>query len=289
MPETIMSNDVMDIAEAQDGKIWVATDQGVNILNPAQLDATWQSILPRRNQLLFPRVSGLLADARRMWFFYDQESQASLLDGENWLLLDSNKGLTGFVNDAVIDQRGYTWFATTQGIKVWDGSLMRSYTPPFESPGSTYKSLMEQNGIMWVGSDRGLMQYNRFQWKMVLPKIVVNDIAVDSTPGGLLLGTDQGLVRFDGSQSYLWMINLGNDVVLAPKVTAISWDGEKNLWVGTNGDGLFRYDGKKWEKFSTANGLPTDNIRVILKDHQGSLWIATVTGDGGGALVRYVP
>jgi ligand-binding sensor domain-containing protein len=96
-------------------------------------------------------------------------------------------------------------------------------------------------------------------------------------------------MRYDGSQSFLWVINLGDEVITGPRVTSTAWDGSGQLWVGTDGSGLFKYDGVRWERFNTSNGLPTDRVHTIYADHLGEVWIVTMTGDGGGALIRYMP
>jgi ligand-binding sensor domain-containing protein len=222
-----------------------------------------------------------------MWVLYQQEPQVSFYDGQDWLHLDDLQSIGGPIVDAEIDQRGYIWFASDQGIRVWDGVVMRVYTPPSTMPTNGFRTMLSEDSDMWVGTTRGLLRYRQSQWQWVLPGIVINSIQSDRT-GGLLLGTDIGLMRFDGSQSYLWVINLGTETVPGPHVSSTAWDGSGQLWVGTIGDGLYKFDGVRWEKFDTSYGLPTDNIRTVYADSLGELWITAVT-DGGGALIRYMP
>jgi ligand-binding sensor domain-containing protein len=85
------------------------------------------------------------------------------------------------------------------------------------------------------------------------------------------------------------MIVLGEEIISDPQVTAITFGTNGHLWVGTDGDGLFQFDGNRWERFDTANGLPTNRIRTLFIDRHGEMWIALTTGEGGGALVRYMP
>jgi ligand-binding sensor domain-containing protein len=193
------------------------------------------------------------------------------------------------VLDAAVDQRGYIWFATTEAIEVWDGTAMRTYSPTVIPPGTKVYSLLGQDDSMWVGTDKGLLRYQHFQWQVILPDMVVNAIIPDENGSGLLLGTDQGLVRYENGQSFLWIFNLGNEIIKNPKVTSVAWDGNHHLWTGTAGQGLFNYDGTHWQQFNSATGLPTDNIRKIYTDQLGSIWIAAVTGKSGGALVRFTP
>lgn len=284
----LISDNVQDIAADASGRLWISTDRGINIVDPANPEAPWQSITPQPGRLAYPQVSGMLAVANGMWFFYAQSPLVSLFNGNTWLRLDASKGISDVVLAAAQDQRGNIWFATAHEIKAWDGAIMRTYTPPANMASGSIHTLLSQDDSMWVGTDRGLLRYQRFQWTNVLPDIPVNAILAD-TNGDLLLGTDQGLIRYDGSQSYFWIINLGERVISLPKITSIARDGSGRLWVGTAGFGAFDYNGSRWEQFNTATGLPSDYVRKIATDAQGAIWIAAVTGEGGGAVVRFKP
>ena len=56
-------------------------------------------------------------------------------------------------------------------------------------------------------------------------------------------------------------------------------DKSGNLWFGTNGGGVSRYDGKSFTNFTTAQGLANNNIWGIVEDKTGNLWFNTY-GDG---------
>jgi ligand-binding sensor domain-containing protein len=55
-----------------------------------------------------------------------------------------------------------------------------------------------------------------------------------------------------------------------------------NLWFGTAFHGLVRYDGEKFETFTTEDGLGSNMIRGMIEIEDGTLWIAT-----GGGLTKY--
>jgi ligand-binding sensor domain-containing protein len=56
-----------------------------------------------------------------------------------------------------------------------------------------------------------------------------------------------------------------------------------NLWFGTNGGGVSRYDGGAFLTFSTAQGLANNMVVSIMEDREGNLWFGT----GGGGVSRY--
>ena len=61
-------------------------------------------------------------------------------------------------------------------------------------------------------------------------------------------------------------------------------DSRGNLWVGTGGQGLWRYqstphgDHRLLERTSTATGLSDDGITDLLEDRDGNIWVATRDG-----------
>lgn len=49
------------------------------------------------------------------------------------------------------------------------------------------------------------------------------------------------------------------------------------LWLGTD-NGLYRYDGKRFQQFSKKDGLADSNITALVQDEEGTLWIGTGAG-----------
>jgi len=110
-----------------------------------------------------------------------------------------------------------------------------------------------------------------------LPQSSVTAIA--QTPDGYLwLGTQVGLVRFDGVR-----FSPLEAVVSAPAVdtvSALEVDGEGRLWIGTAAGALLRVAGGTATTFTGTPGLPDGQIDAIVDDPAGLLVAA------GGALLR---
>lgn len=62
-------------------------------------------------------------------------------------------------------------------------------------------------------------------------------------------------------------------------------DKEGNLWFGTTGEGVYRYDGKEFTQFTEKDGLSNNSVWSILEDATGKIWFGTDDGiscfDGG--------
>ncbi len=61
-------------------------------------------------------------------------------------------------------------------------------------------------------------------------------------------------------------------------VWVIHQDRKGIYWFGSDGKGVFRYDGKVITRFSTKDGLPNDRIREIKEDRYGNIFISTLDG-----------
>jgi signal transduction histidine kinase/ligand-binding sensor domain-containing protein/AmiR/NasT family two-component response regulator len=71
--------------------------------------------------------------------------------------------------------------------------------------------------------------------------------------------------------------NYGPDEGLNTAVSVILQDRTGFLWVGT-GNGLFRYDGARFQRFGLEDGLPSRSIRCLHESSDGTLWVATGAG-----------
>ena len=96
-------------------------------------------------------------------------------------------------------------------------------------------------------------------------------------PDGMWAATDDGwLVRLDGACGEVERVELGARAVSLARGT----DGA--LWVGGNGR-LWRHDAAGTESWGAEAGLPRGDVRALLADADGTLWLALY----GGGLVRF--
>ncbi|TVQ86019.1 MAG: hybrid sensor histidine kinase/response regulator [Bacteroidetes bacterium] len=61
-------------------------------------------------------------------------------------------------------------------------------------------------------------------------------------------------------------------------ISTIVQDKMGNLWFGTYGAGIIRYDGRHFSHFDTKNGLTDNHVLSLLFDNKGDLWIGTRLG-----------
>jgi len=55
-------------------------------------------------------------------------------------------------------------------------------------------------------------------------------------------------------------------------------DRSGDMWFGTTGNGIYRYNGRTFTNFTTKDGLNSDCVWAMLQDISGNIWIGTDAG-----------
>lgn len=68
-------------------------------------------------------------------------------------------------------------------------------------------------------------------------------------------------------------------------------DNTGNLWFGTTGEGVYRYDGKLFTQFTVRDGLSNNTVWSIAEDKNGNIWFGTDDGISryDGKSVSHIP
>ncbi len=197
------------------------------------------------------------------------------------------KGLENVqVNHLIADQYNSIWAATQQGLVRLNPTLgtKEFFTKKEGLPTLELTSLaFDSEGSLWITSgkaglirlkDTGIVTYSETNG---LSLDHVNIIA-EGPDGNLYIGSDGGHIDIlfeDGRIEPLnvQFANIG--------IRDICFDSHGRLWVGSY-NGVWIKDGSREIQLDTKTGLPAQDVRRILEDKQGNIWLATRSG---GAIV----
>jgi signal transduction histidine kinase/ligand-binding sensor domain-containing protein len=172
-----------------------------------------------------------------------------------------------------------TW---NQGFIEWDGSQIVPHPELEAQLGVTASGIHhvfeDSHGVTWFATSNGLARR-------------VNGV-IEKLPGYGAKG--QHAVRiYEDLNGTVWVAKAeglfrataaGLELALAGTDARYMYgDHDGDLWVGTNGDGLYRFKDRAARMFTTDDGLPNKVVMTVLATRDGSLW----AGFNCGGITRF--
>ncbi|MFV0277551.1 MAG: EAL domain-containing protein [Parahaliea sp.] len=258
-PNSLSNNQVRDILQDSSGRIWVATQHGLNIHLPEvdgfhayfHRDSDRYSLTDDRLMSLYESRDGILWIGTRL-------AGANRWSPRSWVLGAREPDI--LANTAVLA------FADSDAGRTWVGGFGAPLVE-VDAAGSVKRVFNSEHGL----PDRGTSAVTA----------LLRDRA-----SRLWIGTmDAGLQIYDSRDNSLQALrhqannshSLGADGIMC-----LLEDSTGNIWAGSFGGGLARIDPQTLEVDRFADGL---RITAIREDSRGRLWLGT---DGNG-LVRFSP
>lgn len=115
----------------------------------------------------------------------------------------------------------------------------------------------------------------KWQTQQGLPQATIFSIR-QSADGYLWLGGQSGLIRFDGARFTPMRDQRG--ALENAWIEDLCEDADHNLWIATDGDGLFQFKDGTVTRHERADGLSSDDLRCLFYARDGSLWIGAAAG-----------
>ena len=206
-----------------------------------------------------------------------------------WKTYNIPEGLgDAFVYDVLTTANGDIWIATWSGANrvrggaLDDRSKWDLYTVENTKGGLpndwVYGLAEGKNGEIWLATEGGMARFANGKWEnwnhargLGAPYEKVKDaIAYKSDPG-------RASVHHARQKEEMGLENV--DVAYNPNyVVSLEVDANGQIWAGTWGGGLSRFDGRRWVHYTTREGLPGNHVFMLHRDQQNRLWIGTNNG-----------
>lgn len=217
-------------------------------------------------------------------YFFDENDSTSIAHPTTWVIEE--------------DHEGYLWFGTMAGLSRFDPSTesFKRYAPIPGDPSSLSADLVssiatDKEGALWVGTSKGANRmkkgedhfqryyYNPDSFRIFRSILLTKD-------SSLWLGSWDTLYQFNYEQETFTPFPLPPAADLeVNQIRIIYEDSEANLWVGTQFNGVFRFDPRTQEFTEhlvhdpkNENSLSHNTVAALM-EHEGKLWIGT---SGGG-------
>lgn len=206
--------------------------------------------------------------------------------------LTTDDGLSQFsVNSIYIDEQGIIWIGTREGLNRYNGNDILSFKLNKNDPNSLFSNTIlritgDKKGKIYLLCTDGVAEFDLAKQKF---KTLIEG-AVDA------IYHKEKLYIGKKDETYIFNEETGNfDLYyrLAGKNITLSsfhLDSQKNLWIGTSGEGVYRLDKNK----NLTHPIPEGNITSIYEDSSEELWIGSweeglyhVRRDGGIRNLRH--
>lgn len=301
--KSLSSNRITSIIEDHNGQLWIATSDGINLYDPVNdnfrvvksVDKNPFSLKDNFIRVLFEDKANSVwigTDAYGVSVFHRSIGKFQHISNESY-------DVSGLKNNTIFcfeeDNNNNIWIGTIgDGLAFFDREK-NTFTHYKRDKNYTHDNILclqKVNNKLWFGTWGGGLNYYDFDKNIFhntsistgatsnLSNDNVIDIEVDEK-GNLWLATLRGLnyynVENKSIQSYLTGDGLPHNTLYC-----LYYQNSENLWIGTNGGGLLRFNTKtkkfdQWLK-GGKNTLSNNTVHCITPDGKGNIWLGTKNG-----------
>jgi ligand-binding sensor domain-containing protein/signal transduction histidine kinase len=218
------------------------------------------SMVNRGDELWFGTLSGLRV--------LDREGRIRMIGNRDWTI-----GALRLTSD------GALWIGTLGNgvLRYALGEFRRAAAPAF-LPSNTVLAIFEdREHDIWFGTQAGMKRLSD------------SPVTIFPLPGAVdaqfetIYGDSDGSVWCAATHLFLIRGNRAERATIlglptGVRVRTLMRERSGVLWVGTDGEGVFRIAGSHVVRYAVRNGMSNNFARVLLEAHDGSVWIGT---DGG--------
>jgi len=314
---SLSSNAVYSLYQDRAGTIWVGTfGGGVSYYSPYKINFAYYPHLPGvANSPSHRSVLALCRDSQGGIWMGTDGGGLDLFDPQRQVFRhfrhdphDPGSLAADIVRAVYEDRQGELWVGTHLGGLDRYDRVHERFVHYVNAPGdphslgsnSGWALCEDSHNQLWVSTlgagvsrlDQATGTFTRF--RPLAGPGALNDYNVTTMladhGGNLWLGTeDHGLDLYHPASStfsYVQHDAQNPHSLSSNRVQVLFEDSHRRLWVGTADGGLnlFNQQTRSFQRFTTAQGLPSNVINAIVEDRSGYLWLSTNKG-----LARFDP
>ena len=285
--EGLSNNNVLAVYADKQGQVWIGTQGGeVDIYNTNGGDL--QHLTSARG----------LSNKTGFYYAFTEDSLSRIWVGSAGILdvidektgtiksISTKEGLSNAsTNNLFTDSRGRVWLSAGDNVDVIDekAGTIKHYGVAQISNGGAGKIIEDRSGQIWMGSFNRVYVFNEkagsIKYGKMPPGISNNffECVLIDQKGQTWLGSNKGIDIIDEKAGTIKHVTIkGLDDML---VFDLIEDSRGNIWIGTNGNGLFMIDqnAATVTNFTVADGLE-DMLVYTINERNESIYAGTGRG-----------
>lgn len=229
---------------------------------------------------------------------------------------DSTSLSDNFVQSVVQDSKNRLWIGTSSGLNLYNRAfdnfqriqLTSVETATSQVEPSVHAIMEDHYGKIWIGTNQGLFRIKESREQTIAAELIFNTLQFktgertqnfkdirylyEDSDFNFWICADEGLVQatYQPKQtSKLKILNyyFGDIQLASPNnhgITSIAEINKNIFWVGTKHKGILVLNKETGvytnlvHKEDLVHSLPSNDIRSLLKDRKGRLWVGTFNG-----------
>jgi signal transduction histidine kinase/ligand-binding sensor domain-containing protein len=267
------------MVEGEGGALWLAAAGRLY-----RIDGPDVSVYTAENGMPQSFIRAMMYDRNGNVWLASVEQGACRFADRHFTCIKAADGLSSdFTTSISQDREGAIWVGTNnRGLnRLTPGAVTSISSAAGLQERNVYPVLADHLGDVWAGTVNGLAQIRG--WRV---------IRFFKKSDGLLLAGVESLSEdhtgrlWVGSSGFVQYYDRGRFQNFTPSLQpwgagraywCIHEDSHGALWFGTD-SGLLRYQDGKVRRFSTADGLPSDDVKTVIEGRDGSFWAGTYGG-----------
>jgi len=310
----LTDNIIYSIHEDRQGRIWFGTDGGLMYYNGIEF-IHFNEMDGYANN----RTEVIIEDQQGNLWFGSLNYGLCKYDGGSFTYYFEKQGCKArFVTSIFEDKPGELWIVTRhEGLLKFDGSVFTQLQLPDTWKEKLKVIYKDTKGTIWIGTQNGIYTYDgqHLTHHNYQSGCKIQSITEDTQGNIWIGGRFHGLVKYDGQfftcisveqgmsnklvydihidgSGVIWLATYGGVNIFKPNsfkhpkilsnaiFRSIFQDSRGNLWFGTEGDGVYKYDGKDYFQYTEDQGFfPVNSaIWAIEEDFEGNMWFGAIPG-----------
>lgn len=273
----LINNRVRAVIRANDSSLWFGTRGGLSHF----VDGKFINYTTK-DGLVYNMVRSLLQDSNgTLWI--GTEDGLSRFDGHHFKSYKVANGLSNnYIYSMMEDSEGNLWLGTYGGgMNRFMGERFTNYTMDNGLSNNVVTGIAQgPKGKIWFGTyggglnvlSKNHVNYYNKKNGLIDDRIYCVKFMQDNS---LWIGTRDGIsILKDGK--FLQTTPFAN--IPYKKIRCITKMKDGSYWFGTDDEGVLIYHNHHFKKLQVADGLVGNNVRSILQDSSGDIWIGTSEG-----------
>lgn len=272
----LTDNRVRSICVDSSGNVLAGTANGLNFISKGKIKSFY-----KKNGLLHNTVMSLY-NSPKGFIWVGTDGGLNIFENGELRTVEQRSNSEKKIRSLFEDKKGALWVGTDGGgiNRYINGYFSRISEKEGLSNNTIFSLTMDYEGNLWAGTHGGgiiRIKDGKFSNYTTIEGLLEDDIytVMQDSRNRLWMGTTRGPGYISNSKVFNHPIGLNLENKM---VTSLYEDAGGNIWFGTNGNGLFIYNGTKTRNVSTRNGLSNDRIYSISGDRRGNIWVGTWRG-----------